>query len=312
MRFYAAKKSLIRRPGYHAGSSMLEAIIEILIWIMDKTHYVTQTWALDIILMTVLVRMALYPLNLRQSKTMKMMQKLQPEMKEIQEKYKDKPDQAQREMMDLYKKYKVNPLSSCWPMLIQMPIFISLFLLLRDPMYYLRLDGFEHATLFGLDLTIPPLVSSPYPEVALKAGVFNLYSVGQFSWLADRFLYLPTLWLVAVYIATTLIQSRQMQAQSQAASSGQPNMMNFMLPMFIIFGLIFPTGLLAYFITTNLLQMGQYWQIQREIAQEEGVREEASPKVSADKKPSNKTASGEKESASPNKGKPSQGRKKKK
>ncbi len=293
---------------------MLEPIIDILIWIMDKTHYVTNMWAVDIILLTILVRLALYPLNLKQGKTMKAMQKLQPEMKAIQEKFKDKPEVAQKEMMELYRKYKVNPLSSCWPMLIQMPIFIALFLMLRDPRYYLRLEGFEHATLFGIQLTIPPLVSSPYPEVALKAGVFNLFSLVQFSQVADRFLYLPTLWLVAVYIATTLIQSRQMQAQTQAASPGQPNMMTFMMPMFIILGLIFPTGLLVYFITTNALQMGQNWQIKREIALEEDLREEASPKEKPVAQPSNKAAAPQKRKApaKPNKGKPSAGRKKKK
>jgi len=293
---------------------MLEGIIDILIWIMDKTHYVTRTWSIDIILLTILVRFAMYPLNLKQSKAMKLMQKLQPEMKAVQEKYKDKPDQQQKELMELYRKYKVNPLSSCWPILIQMPIFISLFFVLRDPIYYLRLEGFEHATFFGLQLTIPPLVSNPYPEVALKAGVFDLFGLMHFSQVADRFLYLPTLWLVAVYIATTWIQSRQMQAQTQAASSGQPNMMNFMLPMFILLGLIFPTGLLVYFITTNALQMGQTWRIQREVALEEGQREEASPKASTGTRPSNKAAIPEKGKGPrlPNKGKPSAGRSKKK
>jgi YidC/Oxa1 family membrane protein insertase len=291
---------------------MLDSIIDILLWVMDKTHYVTHTWAIDIILLTILVRMAMYPLNLRMNKSMKLMQKLQPQMKEVQEKYKDKPDVAQKEMMELYRKYKVNPFSSCWPMLIQMPIFIALFWALRDPRFYLRLTGFEHATLLGVQLTIPPLISHPFPEIALKAGVFDLFSLWHLPLLADRFLYIPTLWLVAIYIATTIIQSRQMQAQSQATTSGQPNTMAFMMPMFIIFGLMFPTGLLAYFITSNVLQMGQYWRIQREIAVEESLREDAPSKDKAGDLLSNKIAAsdGEPSSGEPNKGKPSKGRKK--
>lgn len=292
---------------------MLDWIIDILIWIMSMTNKVTNYWALDIILLTVLVRVVLYPLNRNMNRSMKQMQKLQPVMKEIQEKYKDQPEKSQKEMMGLYKKYKVNPLASCFPMLLQMPIFIALFWALRDPRFFLRLPGFEHATLFGIQLTIPPLVSHPYPEIALKAGVFDLFSVMQLPLLADRFLYLYTLPLVALYIASTIIQSKMMSAQSQAQTSGQPNMMLFMMPMFIIFGFLFPTGLLVYFITSNVLQMGQYWQIQREIALEEGITEEISleekPALASNKMDDSQAGTG---SGKPNKGKSSRGKKKKK
>ncbi len=292
---------------------MLDWIIDILLWIMSMTNKVTHYWAFDIILLTVLVRVVLYPLNRNMNRSMKQMQKLQPVMKEIQEKFKDQPEKSQKEMMALYKKYKVNPLASCFPMLLQMPIFIALFWALRDPRYFLRLPGFEHATLFGIHLTIPPLVSHPYPEIALKAGVFDLFSILQLPLLADRFLYLYTLPLVALYIASTIIQSKMMSTQSQAQTSGQPNMMLFMMPMFIIFGFLFPTGLLVYFITSNVLQMGQYWRIQREIALEEGITEE----ISLEDKPapaSNKMAVSQAgtDSGKPNKGKSSKGKKKKK
>jgi len=290
---------------------MIDFIIDILLWIMSKTHYVTQTWAIDIILLTILVRMAMYPLNRKMNRSMKLMQKLQPEMKAIQAKYKDKPDVQQKEIMELYKKYKVNPFSSCFPLLLQMPIFISLFWALRDSRFFLRLPGFEDATLFGIKLTIPPLLSHPYPEVALKAGVLDLFNLGHIGFFADRFLYLPTLWLVVIYIATTIIQSRQMQASSQSGQSG-PNTMTFMLPLFILFGLLFPTGLLAYFITSNVLQMGQYWKIQREIALEEGTIEDLK-KTKKGSRMSNKTSkNGNEGTGSPNRGRSSGESKKKK
>jgi membrane protein insertase Oxa1/YidC/SpoIIIJ len=197
---------------------------------------------------------------------------------------------------------------------LQRPIFFALFRILRDPLLYLRLPGFEDATLFGLSLTIPPQMSHPYPEIALKAGVFDLYNLLPFQFFADRFLYLPTLWLLAAYIATTIIQSKQMQAQSQAAASGQPNTMALMMPMFIFFGLLFPPGLLAYFITSNVLQMGMYWRIQREIALEESLEEGTTPTEPEKSWLSNKMAFLTKQgldSQKPNKGKP-EGRKKKK
>jgi YidC/Oxa1 family membrane protein insertase len=294
---------------------MMDGIINVLIWVMSMTHHVTNTWALDIILLTILVRVVLFPLNRKMSKSMKLMQKVQPEMKALQEKYKEKPDQLQKETMELYRKFKINPLDSCWPMALQMPVFFALFRILRDPLIYLRLPGFENATLLGLSLTIPPQMSHPYPEIALKAGVYDLYSLIPIQFFADRFLYTHSLILLLVYIATTIIQSKQMQAQSQAASSGQPNTMALMMPMFIFFGLLFPTGLLAYFITSNVLQMTQYWGIQREIALEESLEEGALPKEPGTSWLSNKMAlfsqKGE-DSLTPNKGKPSEGRKKKK
>ncbi len=294
---------------------MMDGIINVLIWVMSMTHHVTNTWALDIILLTILVRVVLFPLNRKMSKSMKLMQKVQPEMKALQEKYKEKPDQLQKETMELYRKYKINPLDSCWPMALQMPVFFALFRILRDPLIYLRLPGFENATLLGLSLTIPPQMSHPYPEIALKAGVYDLYSLIPIQFFADRFLYTHSLILLLVYIATTIIQSKQMQAQSQAATSGQPNTMALMMPMFIFFGLLFPTGLLAYFITSNVLQMTQYWGIQREIALEESLEEGAIPKEPGTSWLSNKMAlfsqKGE-DTQTPNKGKPSEGRKKKK
>lgn len=258
---------------------------------MGLTHKITFTWAIDIILLTIIVRFLMYPLNRQMNRSLKLMQKLQPEIKEIQEKYKGKPDVAQKEIMKIYQKYKVNPFSSCWPLLLQMPIFIALFWMLRDPRFYLRLPDFGKATIFGTSLTIPPIFTHPYPESAMKAGVLDLRSVMHFPFLADKFLYLPTLWLVAVYIVTTIIQSRQMQAQSQASGGSQSNQMAFMLPMFIIFGLLFPTGLLVYFITSNILQIVQYWRIQREVALEEAITEGGVPKVPASVEVSNKITS---------------------
>lgn len=250
---------------------MLDGIIDLLLWIMNATHFVTRTWVIDIILLTIIVRLVMYPLNRQMNRSMKIMQKLQPEMKALQAKYKDKPDVQQKEMMELYRKYKVNPLSSCWPLMIQMPIFIALFWALRDPRFYLRLPGFTYATVFGTYLTIPPYLPHPSPEVALAPGVLDLYNLFNIPFFADKFFYLPSLWLVVLYIATTIIQSKQMQSQSQATSSGTPNMSTMMIPMFILIGMLFPTGLLVYFITSNLLQMAQYWRIQREIAVEEAV-----------------------------------------
>ena len=89
------------------------------------------SYGIAIILVGVALKLVVLPLTIKQVKAMRMMQKLQPEIQEIQKKHKNNPQKAQQMIMEVYKKHKANPLSGCWPILIQMPIFISLFFALR-------------------------------------------------------------------------------------------------------------------------------------------------------------------------------------
>lgn len=90
------------------------------------------SYGLAIILMTLVIKMIMYPLTVKQVKSMKGMQILQPKMKELQTKYKDKPEKLQQEMIKLYKETGVNPMAGCLPLVLQMPIFIIIFYGLRD------------------------------------------------------------------------------------------------------------------------------------------------------------------------------------
>ena len=87
----------------------------------------TGSYGLGIILLTVIVRMAMWPLGVSQQRSMRTMQMLQPKMKAIQERYKNDPQMMQKKMMDFYKEHKFNPMAGCFPLLIQMPIFILLY-----------------------------------------------------------------------------------------------------------------------------------------------------------------------------------------
>lgn len=93
------------------------------------------SYGLAIILMTFVIKMIMYPLTVKQVKSMKGMQILQPKMKELQEKYKDKPEKLQQEMIRLYKETGVNPMAGCLPLFLQMPIFVVIFYGLRDFQY---------------------------------------------------------------------------------------------------------------------------------------------------------------------------------
>src|SRR6476661_2433729 len=115
---------------------MLANILQPLIDIFDSVLVFLHdtfggSWGLSIILLTVLVRLLLLPLTVKQFKSMQSMARLAPQIKELQQKYKDDKQRQQQEMMAFYKEHQVNPFGSCLPLLMQMPVFISLFYMLR-------------------------------------------------------------------------------------------------------------------------------------------------------------------------------------
>ena len=92
-------------------------------------------YGVGIILLTIIIRLAMWPLGVSQQRSMKMMQTLQPKLKAIQDRYKNDPQTMQRKMMEFYKEHKFNPMSGCFPLLIQMPIFILLYSALMSPQF---------------------------------------------------------------------------------------------------------------------------------------------------------------------------------
>src|ERR671925_1166536 len=108
---------------------LVDVADSILSWLHDD---VGLGWGLSIVALTVIVRLAIVPLTIRGIKGMNALRELQPQMKEIQEKYKDDRQRMNQEMMKFYKENKVNPLGSCLPLLLQLPVFLALFRLLRS------------------------------------------------------------------------------------------------------------------------------------------------------------------------------------
>src|SRR5919198_5541529 len=108
---------------------LIDAAEAVMVFIHD--HVVGGSWGLAIIGLTIVVRLILLPLTLKQFKSMQALQRLQPEIKALQAKYKEDKQRLNQEMMKFYQENKVNPLGSCLPLLMQMPVFISLFYMLR-------------------------------------------------------------------------------------------------------------------------------------------------------------------------------------
>ena len=133
---------------------------------------VVQNYGWSIIAFTILVKVLLLPLTIKQTKSTKAMQDIQPKLQEIQEKYKNKPEKQQQEIMKLYQEAKINPLAGCLPLLIQMPIIIGLFSVLRDPVAY---GVFQNEAAFKLAdtgfLWLQSLTATHNIEMGILSGV---------------------------------------------------------------------------------------------------------------------------------------------
>jgi YidC/Oxa1 family membrane protein insertase len=207
---------------------------DILSPLIDACHAVLEfwhgilggSWGWAIIFLTFTVRIFILPLTFKGVKSMQRLQTLQPEIKKIQERYKDDRQRMNQEVMAFYQREKVNPLGSCLPLLLQIPFFISLFYLLRSSEFKADIAGNEA---FG-----------PINDLAEKV-VF-----------ADQPVLLIT--LIVLYVGT------QLAASAVTAFSADPTQRRIMFALpfvFVIFIINFQAGLIVYWITTNVWTIGQ-------------------------------------------------------
>ncbi|MGZ4173187.1 MAG: YidC/Oxa1 family membrane protein insertase [Solirubrobacteraceae bacterium] len=209
-------------------------------------------WGVSIVLLTVLVRALLVPLTLKQFKSMQALQRLQPELKALQAKYKDDKQRQQQELMKFYKENKVNPLGSCLPLVAQLPVFISLFYMLRQS---LRVD-------------ICPQVQIKY-QLIHGHGATTPCGAGH----GAGFLFIPDLTnkatggvlvaLIVLYVGTQLASSLMMS--SPTMDQTQRRIMLFMPLFFVVFIINFPAGVIVYWITTNTWTIGQQYVVKKRI-----------------------------------------------
>jgi len=213
--------------------NVLQPLIDVFESVLKFFHdSVGLGWGLSIIALTVCVRTLLVPLTVKQLKSTRAIQRIAPEMKAVSEKYKDDPQRKQQETMALYKEHKVNPFGSCLPLLAQMPVFISLFYMLRRD---LRED------ICG--------------QTAKACG-----DIGH----AERFLFVPDITgkatglvlitLLVLYVGSQLVSSLLIQA---TPDRNQRLLLLGMPVLFVPFIIGFPAGLMVYWITTNLWTIGQ-------------------------------------------------------
>ena len=211
-----------------APLAILEPIEKPLTAILEWLHgNLGLTWAFSIIVLTLMVRMVLVPLTVRQIHSMQRLQALAPEMKAIQQKYKNDKKRQQEEMMRFYQENQVNPLASCLPIALQIPIFISLFYVLKD----FEKDVFPQYP--GSDLGFLNIV----PDITDK--ISSHWS----GWL-----------LIALYVASQVASTYFMSA---TMDKRQRYLFMALPVLFIAFIVNFPMGLMLYWVTTNLWTVGQ-------------------------------------------------------
>ncbi|MDO4697511.1 MAG: membrane protein insertase YidC [Pasteurellaceae bacterium] len=196
-----------------------------LFWLLTNIQKLVSNWGLAIICVTIVVKTILYPLTKAQYTSMAKMRMLQPRIQEMRERFGDDRQRMSQEMMKLYKEEKVNPMGGCLPLLLQMPIFIAL--------YWTFMEAVElrHAPFFGWiqDLS----AQDPYYIFPLLMG-------------ASMFLL-------------------QKMSPSPVTDPMQQKVMNFMPVMFTVFFLWFPSGLVLYWLTSNLITIAQQWLIYRSL-----------------------------------------------
>jgi YidC/Oxa1 family membrane protein insertase len=221
-------------------SPLENVLTDVLIWLHETGGL---TWAWSIVALTVIVRVLLVPVAIRQIHSMQSLQIHAPEMKAIQQRYKNDRQKQSEELMKFYKENKINPYASCLPIVFQIPIFIGLFFVLRDfkkEIFCARGD-FCETDADGKLQVLPDFVSD-------------------LEWLSLVNITEPTIeaWgpvLIAVYVASQLTSTYLM---STAMQSKAQRWMIMVLPiLFLPFILSFPSGLMIYWLTTNLWTTGQ-------------------------------------------------------
>ncbi|MEK7376830.1 MAG: YidC/Oxa1 family membrane protein insertase [Candidatus Margulisiibacteriota bacterium] len=189
-------------------------------------------YGIAIILLTIAIKVALYPLTLQSTRQMSAMQKLQPKFDELKKKHKETPDKFQKETMELYKKHGVNPLGGCLPLLIQMPVFIALFMALTSQNFKSMLEA--------------------NPAAAQFLWIDNISLPDKIHILNTGF-YIP---LLALLIGITTYWSQK--TMPQAGGQDQMKQMMMIMPFFIAFiSIEFAAGVQIYWVVQNLLTVAQ-------------------------------------------------------
>jgi YidC/Oxa1 family membrane protein insertase len=260
-------------------SALWNGILDALGQVLAFLYQVIPNYGVAIILLTLLIRLVLLPLGIKQVRSMQAMQAVQPKVKELQKKYKSDKQKLNEETMKLYREHGVNPLSGCLPLLAQLPVLIALFAVLRvtggnisthiprDSELFTAIQTQDTYLLPGhqvnllctatqagqqVQFDVPDPFEKNAPNYVGSGPNPRTLDCG--SNVPDR---IPYYLLAVAMIGTTFYQQRQMQRASPGGNPQQQMLTRIMPLLFGVWGFLFPAGLVVYWITTNLVQIGQ-------------------------------------------------------
>jgi YidC/Oxa1 family membrane protein insertase len=215
---------------------MLTIIAKPIFWLLTQIHSIVNNWGWAIVILTILIKIVFFPLSAASYKSMARMKEVQPKLVQMKEQYKNDPQKLNAAMMEMYKKEKINPLGGCLPVLIQIPVFISLYwvLLLSVEMRGAPWIGWIY------DLSKPETSISDLIGISIPIGV------------------LPILMAISMYI--------QVKLNPTPPDPIQAKVMLYMPLIFSLMFFFFPSGLVLYYIVNNILSIAQQWQINNMFA----------------------------------------------
>ena len=254
------------------GAAWWQGILDALGWVLSHIYDLVHNYGLSIIILTLGIRLILLPLGLKQIRSMQAMQSLQPQVKQLQQKYKGNKQKLNEEMMKLYKERGVNPLAGCWPMLLQIPVLIALYSVLRFPQHPQHLPAESQlAHTINTAVSSPP-GTNPAPFLGMNL-LCNAEQAGSHVTIPNEGFTPPKIYLncgngvpvrIPYYllgllmVGTMYYQQRQMQRASPPGASQQQQALTRIMPLISIFwGFIVPSGVILYWTTSNLVQIGQ-------------------------------------------------------
>ncbi len=244
--FFGPKSmEILNNMGHDLGKALNFGMFTVLakpcVWIMNKLYSVIPNYGIAIIILTIFIKIVLWPLGSKSYKSMSEMKKIQPLMKEIREKYKNDKKKMNEEVMGLYRTYKINPLGGCLPMVVQLPVFFALYRMLyqaielRHAPFLLWIDDLsapDRLLHFGFSI---PFMEPPYgiPVLTIIMG------------------------------ATMLLQQKMSPPMGDPT---QAKMMMFMPLIFTVIFINFSSGLVLYWLVNNVLSISQQYYIQKKFA----------------------------------------------
>jgi YidC/Oxa1 family membrane protein insertase len=231
------EESLLKNvaPGFEfiKDYGRLTIIAKPIFWSLTQIHHVVQNWGWSIIVLTIFIKLLFFPLSAASYKSMARMKEVQPKLAQMKEQYKGDPQKLNQAMMQMYKQEKINPLGGCLPVVIQIPVFISLYwvLLLSVEMRGAPWLGWIH------DLSKPDTLISHLIGITTPIGI------------------LPIIMAASMFIQTKLNPTPPDPVQAKV--------MLFMPLAFSVMFFFFPSGLVLYYIVNNVLSIAQQWQINK-------------------------------------------------